>query len=58
MAGSSRLKILNNGNVGIGTTNPQAKLQINDGNLYFKNDSYGDNNRIGFGNPARNGDAG
>jgi hypothetical protein len=25
--------------------------------LYFKNDSYGDDNRIGFGNPARNGDA-
>ena len=47
----------NGGNVGIGTTSPQAKLQIQDGNLYFKNDSYGDDNRIGFGNPARNGDA-
>ena len=58
LANGNNIYNSNSGNVGIGTTSPQAKLQINDGNLYFKNDSYGDNNRIGFGNPARNGDAG
>ena len=55
-AGSETMR-LKNTNVLIGTTtNSGGKLNIK-GNLFFQQDSYSDNTTIGFGNPARNGDA-
>ena len=45
------------GNVGIGTTNPGAKLEVYGGNLTLKLPSYAGSARYGFGNPARIDDA-
>jgi hypothetical protein len=51
------MTILESGNVLIGTTTDSGgKVDIK-GNLFFQQDSYSDNTTIGFGNPARNGDA-
>ena len=56
--GSTELaRITDGGNVLIGTTaDGGGKLNIK-GNLFFQQDSYSDNTTIGFGNPARYGDA-
>jgi len=37
--GSEIMTILGNGNVGIGTSNPQARLHVNGGNAYFANNN-------------------
>ncbi|MFA6454178.1 MAG: tail fiber domain-containing protein [Microgenomates group bacterium] len=37
-AGTTAITILNNGNIGIGTTSPGAKLDIGTGNIKFKGD--------------------
>ncbi|MGV2388047.1 MAG UNVERIFIED_CONTAM: hypothetical protein LVR29_06160 [Microcystis novacekii LVE1205-3] len=46
---ATHMTILSNGNVGIGTTNPQAKLDVN-GNLLVTSGS------VSFGKPKRSTD--
>jgi hypothetical protein len=53
----ARMIITNSGNVGIGTTNPQAKLVINNGNIYLTGNVgplplSGLHNVIHFGDPS------
>jgi hypothetical protein len=51
------MRLTSGGNLLLGTTTDSGgKLNIK-GNLFFQQDSYSDNTTIGFGNPARNGDA-
>ncbi len=47
---SEKARITPNGNVGIGTTNPQAKLEINDGFVTAKNSNVAitPTNKVGF----------
>ena len=51
-AGEDRLRILSNGNIGIGTNNPLAKLDVRDGSVYVPGGTF-DASSLGTGNDSK-----